>query len=100
MEIPSAAAAKQQAETKLGQKAQALIERCAHSILKAVERNEFDMTFGLSSVSSAESKILQDELRRKGYSVTYRGDQRDGDYLKISWKNYNTGTRAYDYYNK
>jgi len=78
----SAEWARKTAQSILGDKVKEQISRCLEAIVKAVKKNELSV-----SVSMYVEPLTRKDLESRGFKVeTYKAiDQRDTDYITISW---------------
>lgn len=80
-QIPTAANAKELTEMAIKVKTDEKVKEINKLIREAISKGEFDVYY----YKDTSSYVIQ-YLRELGYTLTNEGDQRDGYYLRISWR--------------
>ncbi len=85
IQIPSADEMRRRVKEDMNKECEVVLQRCVEGIQMSARTKQSDTTFGLIGVSFGVRTFIQSKLENAGYKVEYISDQRDGDYLKISW---------------
>lgn len=85
IQIPSADEMRRRVKEDMNKECEVVLQRCVEGIQMSARTKHTDTTFGLVGVSFGVRKFIQSKLENAGYKVEYISDQRDGDYLSISW---------------
>jgi F420-0:gamma-glutamyl ligase len=85
IQIPSANEIRRQVQEDMNKECESVLQRCVEGIQMSARTKQTSTTFGLTRVSSGVRQFIQTKLENAGYKVEYISDQRDGDYLNISW---------------
>ena len=73
--------ARETSQEILGKKVAAQLEGCEEAIKKAVSENKMS-----TQVTIYAEKMVLQELRSRGFSVTQTSEQREGDWIVIHWQ--------------
>lgn len=85
VEIPNASDMKNLVNNEITKELEEVINKCVEAINISVRLKKLSTTFGLTGISSGVVLCLRQQLTKKGYKVEYVSNQRDGNYLNISW---------------